>query len=213
MSGGCGQCGRNESALQVRRRQSTNIGEEYEQLRANPRECRQLEVPAGRDLVLSEMRGDCMELEVRAEPASDQPFGVKVRRSPGAEESTAILYDPGKRVIRIDLARSSLDKKVVYHRYVQNYGGRNDTPKQNPLVQAQEAPFELPNSEPLTLRIFIDRSILEVFVNNRLCLVQRVFPTRTDSVGIALFSADGKTTFPSVKAWQMSPIKIAPLEK
>jgi beta-fructofuranosidase len=76
------------------------------------------------------------------------------------------------------------------------------------LVTAQEAPFELKASEPLRLRIFLDRTILEVFANDRQCLTQRIYPTRADSMGVSLFSTDGKAAFTSVRAWDMAEIEV-----
>jgi len=45
----------------------------------------------------------------------------------------------------------------------------------------QEAPFELEDGETLKLRIFIDKSVLEVFANGRQCITQRLYPSRKDS--------------------------------
>ena len=45
----------------------------------------------------------------------------------------------------------------------------------------QAAPFRLAEGEALELRVFIDRSVIEVFANRRQCLTQRVYPTRADS--------------------------------
>jgi beta-fructofuranosidase len=36
------------------------------------------------------------------------------------------------------------------------------------------------------LRIFVDRSILEVFANDRVSITTRIYPTRRDSLGVAL---------------------------
>ncbi|MHC4645691.1 MAG: GH32 C-terminal domain-containing protein [Planctomycetota bacterium] len=47
----------------------------------------------------------------------------------------------------------------------------------------QEAPFELAPNELLKLHVFLDRSIMEVFVNGRQCITQRLYPTRDDSDG------------------------------
>jgi beta-fructofuranosidase len=185
---------------------------EYEALRSRPRKHQNVKVPAGKDVLLKDVSGDCIELRVKIEPGSDKPFGVKVRRNPDGKEETTISYDPKKKRIRIDLIKSSLDKTVEYPTYVQNYGGKNGTPKQNPSVTAQEAPFELKADELLQLRIFIDRSIMEVFVNDRQCLTQRIFPTRPDSVGVALFSTDGKAVFTSAEAWDMAPITVQALD-
>ena len=52
-------------------------------------------------------------------------------------------------------------------------------------------PLQLEEDELLRLHVFIDRSILEVFANGRLCLTSRIYPTRSDSTGIGLFAAGG----------------------
>ncbi|MDX1702325.1 MAG: GH32 C-terminal domain-containing protein, partial [Melioribacteraceae bacterium] len=57
----------------------------------------------------------------------------------------------------------------------------------------------------LDLHIFIDRSVLEVFVNNMLCLTHRIYPTREDSKGIVLFSNGGKIEVPELNAWKLHP--------
>ena len=69
----------------------------------------------------------------------------------------------------------------------------------------QHAPLVLDQDEALQLRIFIDRSIVEVFANGRQCLTQRVYPSRPDSCGVALFAA-GDTVVGSVDIWQMRSI-------
>lgn len=56
----------------------------------------------------------------------------------------------------------------------------------------QEAPFGLEGGEPIELRIYLDRSILEVYPNRRQCVTQRIFPLRVDSLGVALFARGGR---------------------
>jgi beta-fructofuranosidase len=80
----------------------------------------------------------------------------------------------------------------------------------NPDVTLQEAPFELKPGEMLDLRIYLDRTMLEVFANGRQCLTQRIYPTRPDSLGVALFSTGGEAAFDSVEAWDMAPTKFTP---
>jgi beta-fructofuranosidase len=74
----------------------------------------------------------------------------------------------------------------------------------NPAVPVQEAPLALPPGEPLRLRVFLDRSIIEVFANGRQCLTQHVYPTRADSLGIAFASEGAATTVRRVRAWPMA---------
>ena len=78
-------------------------------------------------------------------------------------------------------------------------------PENKRVVTAQEAPFELLPGESLKLRIFLDRSVLEVFANERQCVTQRIYPTRGDSLGVTLFSRDGSVDVKSLDAWDMAP--------
>ena len=107
-------------------------------------------------------------------------MGVKVRCSPDGEEQTTIAYDVRKRLIEIEAHGSGED--------------------------AQEAPFELPAGEPLELRIFLDRSVLEVFANRRQCVTHRNYPARDDSLGIRLFTQGAQIHLQSVDIWDMQPV-------
>ena len=74
----------------------------------------------------------------------------------------------------------------------------------NPVTE-QKAPFSLHPGEALRLRVFLDRSILEVYANERQALVQRIDPTREDSLGIAIFANGGPATLVALDAWDIAP--------
>lgn len=172
--------------------------EELEQLRTNPRSRSSITVKAGAPVVLGDVRGDSLELDLTIRPGSARRFGLRVRRSPAGEEETVIVFDFVAGTLRIDVAKASLDKEIVYRTFVMK-------PGENPTVTAQEAPFSLTKGELLTLRVFLDRSILEVFANRRQCLTQRIYPTRPDSLGVALFAEGGDAEVESLAAWDMAP--------
>ena len=65
------------------------------------------------------------------------------------------------------------------------------------------APLQLKPGEDIRLRIFVDRSIVEVFANERQAVVKQHDYAQGD-VGVCLFSQGGKMMVPEVKAWQMS---------
>ena len=69
----------------------------------------------------------------------------------------------------------------------------------------EAGPFELKPGEPLKLRVFVDKSVVEVFANNRQAVMRRIYPTSTDSQGVVLFSKGGLTKVPTLKAWDMMP--------
>ena len=134
--------------------------------------------------LLEVVRGDCLEIIATIEPGTATSCGLKVRCSPQDEEHTLILYDHTAGHVCIDRERSSLDPTVV--RGID--GGA----------------FVLGPEEPLALHVFLDRSIVEVYVNGRACLTERIYPSRPDSLGIDLVAHGGRATVLSVDIWDVS---------
>lgn len=171
---------------------------EIETLRANPQKRENIAVAAGSEIALDGISGDSMEIALTVTPKDAREFGIKVRCSPNEWEQTAITCDLEKKCLRIDMSKSTLDPRVKYRECCM-YGGNN------PEVSAQEAPFELAPGEPLQLRIFLDHSMLEVFANSRQCLTQPIYPTRSDSRSVILFSRAGDVLVDSLDSWEMTP--------
>jgi beta-fructofuranosidase len=157
---------------------------ELQQLRYNPRIRQHLVVPADSELQLDEIRSNSLELAVEMMPGPVGQCGVQVCCSPGGEEQTVVGYRVSDHQLIVDTRRSSLKE-----------GTR--------VVEA--APFVLRPGEPLQLRVFVDKSIVEVFANDRQAVVRRIYPSRPDSLGVALFSEGGETRVRSVAAWEMAP--------
>ena len=70
----------------------------------------------------------------------------------------------------------------------------------------ETAPVYLESGEPLKLRVFVDRSVVEVFVNGKQCIAVRVYPGREDSVGLSLRSQGRDALLKSLDAWRMKSI-------
>jgi beta-fructofuranosidase len=172
--------------------------EELDALRLNHRRFEGMRIAPGADVALDAVSGDCIELRVIIDPQGAAQCGVKVRCSPDGREETAIAYDAHSKALRIDFANSSLDE-TGRPSFVDFEGGDN-----NPYVTAQEPPFALKPGEALEMRIYLDRSMLEVFANGRQCLTQRIYPTLEESVGVSLFSIGGETAVAAVDAWDMA---------
>jgi sucrose-6-phosphate hydrolase SacC (GH32 family) len=64
-------------------------------------------------------------------------------------------------------------------------------------------PFELKDGEDLSLRVFVDKSMVEVFANDRQAAVAW-HEYEPQDVHVALFSKGGDTTVKSVIAWNMN---------
>ncbi|MDQ1328111.1 MAG: hypothetical protein QG641_1396 [Candidatus Poribacteria bacterium] len=158
--------------------------EELEILRYNPRKIENFTIKANTELNMKDIHGDSLELNIEMIPYSAKQFGVKVFCSPDGEEQTIIFYDSVEKKLKIDTAKSGL----------------GEGPK-----SVEGGPFELKPYESLKLRVFVDKSVVEVFANDRQGVMRRVYPTRKDSRGVVLFSCDGDTKVKSIEAWDMAP--------
>jgi len=68
-----------------------------------------------------------------------------------------------------------------------------------------EAPFALKAGEDLTLRVFLDKNLVEVFANDRQAAVYAQEQIR-ENPNIRLFATGGDAAVKSVKAWSMKTI-------
>ena len=69
----------------------------------------------------------------------------------------------------------------------------------------EAGPFELGADETLKLQVFVDKSVVEVFVNDRQAVMRRIYPSRADSLGVKLFSKGAPATVKKLQAWEMMP--------
>ena len=147
-----------------------------------------------------------MELALQAMIPRDGLFGVMVRMTPDGQEQTSIIVDTSAHTLAVDTTQSNLRADIYQPFPVVGGDSHKD-------VRVQTAPFTLDPDEPLQLRVFLDRSILEIYANSRQCVTQRIYPTRPDSLSVALFSRRGTTTVLWVDAWDMAATNAHALEE
>jgi beta-fructofuranosidase len=73
-------------------------------------------------------------------------------------------------------------------------------------LDTQIAPLILGEAEPLTLHIFYDRSVIEIFANQRVCLTSRIYPLRPDSRGISVAASGASGLLDSLDVWELDAI-------
>lgn len=183
---------------------------ELEALRLNPRSLPAgTRVDSGAHLPLPDISGDTLELAIELElDDPGQRVSLYVRQSPDGAENTGVVYDGAAGTLAVDLSRSSLDSSIIYPYYRAASRQVPLLPEHEQTVQAQVAPFQLREGERLELRLFLDRSILEVFANGRQCITQRIYPTRSDSTQVSLGAENGGITIRSFEAWDMAPTQV-----
>jgi len=189
---------------------------ELEALRRDHHRLTDVRLAAGCELPLEQIRGDCLEFCVELSPGRAEEVGVLVRCSPDGAERTMIAYNPSQGTLRIDTSASSLSGDVV-RPWPCPWGVMYDDPLETRVlphhdspvpiadVAVQVAPLILSQDEMLRLRVFLDRSILEVFANGRQCLTQRIYPSRGDSLGAGVFARGEDAHLVRLDAWRMGP--------
>jgi beta-fructofuranosidase len=74
-------------------------------------------------------------------------------------------------------------------------------------VAGTEVPVDLGEERKTTkLHVFLDKSVMEVFINDGRASVTRVNYPGEEDLGIAVFSENGCVTLKSLDVWQMKPI-------
>ena len=109
--------------------------------------------------ILPGIAGDTIELRAEIDPGSADEAGLKLRCDLDGEEETVLTWERGSSRIRLDVSRSSADPEFV---------GRDP----------QVADLDHDPDRPLLLRIFLDRSVVEVFAGDRVLLTKRIYPQR-----------------------------------
>ena len=174
---------------------------DIESLRRDHRRLEEMKLPANQEIVLKNIRGNAMEIIAEIDPGDAPMVEMNVLRSPNGEERTRIMFfknrgyqdwsqerrSPPSSLITIDSSYSSSLPDVL-----------SRPPETAPVFMGQK--------ETLKLRVFVDRSVVEVFVNGRQCIAIRVYPGREDSIGVSLRSQGQEATLKSLDAWQMKNI-------
>ncbi|PHX73890.1 MAG: hypothetical protein CK547_06080 [Chitinophagaceae bacterium] len=156
---------------------------ELEALRMNKSVASAISVASGSEVKLKKMTSDLMELEIIFQPNASNQYGIKLGISDDGREETVIYYDNSDKKLKFDTRKSGL-----------SYGTK--------IIE--EAPLELKDGEPLVLRIFIDKSVIEVFANDRQAIARMVYPT-LGGKGARIFSTSKSIQVKSINTWELSP--------
>ncbi|GIX00156.1 MAG: hypothetical protein KatS3mg111_3488 [Pirellulaceae bacterium] len=156
--------------------------EEIERLRFHPRHQADISLAADSEWSWEEVSGNSLELRVVFDTESSQRCGLKVCCSPDGAEQTLVYYDALEKKLKVDTTKSSL---------------------RDGAKTVEAGPFALAEGEPLELRVFVDKSVVEVFANGRQAVMRRIYPSRGDSVGVKCFAAGGTARVVRADAWEM----------
>ena len=74
------------------------------------------------------------------------------------------------------------------------------------VLRVNETVVELPDREQVTLRVFLDRTVMEVFVNDGERAITQVAYADAANLDVWLYAEGGAAVFEDVRAWEMGSI-------
>jgi len=128
-----------------------------------------------------DIQGRQVELQVTVRLGDADAVELGVLETPDGEERTPIRYTATSDVV-VDRTHASTDPQAT-------------TDSQRMTVTPYDA--------PLSLHVFVDGSIVEVFANERQCLTSRVYPESAAATGISLSAVGGSATVTDLDCWEL----------
>lgn len=143
-----------------------------------------IELSATETFLHSESQNDCLEILAEFVLSQDCEFGLRVCYASDGREQTSIVYQSALHQVSVEREQSSIYADV-------------DREDSSMVIEADEV---------LKLHVFLDRSVLEVFVNGRYYLASRVYPKHRDSIALELFTREGDVLVRLLDIWHMASI-------
>ena len=140
------------------------------------------------DQVMGDL-GRAVELDVTIDGGVQHgTFGVTLAAAPDGSEITRFYYDAATREVVLDKSRSTLGKDG-----------------EGPVI-LRGAYDVAAFGTPRNFHIYVDHSVVDVFINNAATAAFRIYPTGKESTQFGLMSSEPVTA--AVKAWALDPAPI-----
>lgn len=160
--------------------------EEIKSLRINGKDMGNVPVGANSAAKLSGFPGDSFDMEIvvkASELNKAKQVGVVVREDNAAGEKTTLYYDFATKELVFDSRASGKEGRPALER----------------------APLTLSAGEDLTLRVLVDKSVVEIYANDKQAICRRVYPSDPKAaLGVSLWNG-GKASYKArVSVWEMA---------
>ncbi|TKC62605.1 glycoside hydrolase family 32 protein [Pedobacter hiemivivus] len=127
------------------------------------------------------------EVVAQVRPNKSKQFGFVLHKNPDGSEYTKIYYDVDAKELVVDQRHSSTKKGI-------------------PLRIKKDA-FALDTSKPVGFHVFVDGSVVEIFINDQHALTTRIFPSKEQSNQAEIFS-EGDSIQIKAEVWAIRPAVI-----
>lgn len=131
---------------------------------------------------LEKIQSDQFEIELELDISNTKAAGLKLLKDPTNREETTIFYHNESKTVHIDRERSSENLEIE-----KGVQGGNMTLENNILK----------------LQLFVDKSIVEAYVNNKKSISSRVFPTLDQSKGLEVYGIEGEPFVRMLRVWSI----------
>lgn len=132
--------------------------------------------------------GKAVEIDCEFNVSDASKIGFNVRKSGG--NFISIYYSPASNKITVDARNAA---RLI-----------NDAGIYDGLYESI-IPQNISYGATMRIHIFIDHSIMDIFLNNKYAFSIRIFPTDSEASDIDVFSEGGSTHFGKLQIWKLDP--------
>ncbi len=151
-------------------------------LRGQGNSFKEIKIEPGKSFQLSNGRHQ-LEIEAIISIKDAKKIGFIIGKHPEGKEYSKLYYDVVNKQFVVDQTKSSLNKNI-------------------PLA-TRTGDYSFNTAKKLNIRMFIDGSVVEVFVNDEAAFTTRIFPLLKESNHVELFTEGGSTIAEKVSVWEM----------
>ena len=127
--------------------------------------------------------GQQLEIVATLRPNTSSRFGLWLGKNEANGEATKLLFDLRQGELVIDHTTSSREEMI--------------------RKRVEKGTLDLSPTEPIELRLFIDGSVIEGFINDRLAFTTRIFPQFESSNQVEVFAEDGTLGVDRIEVWKL----------
>ncbi len=162
---------------------------ELEKLRGKNYNYKNLNVGTNQTNFLTQGKGRQIEIRAKIATQNAARMGFVIAQSADGSEKTSVYYDFISNYLTVDRNNSSTNQSV-------------------PRGQ-MGLPYAVNQGDTLDLHIFLDGSVLEVFLNEDIVISTHIFPAGAQSIGVDAFSQGGTANFLNTDVWIMKDMTDA----
>lgn len=134
---------------------------------------------------LADISGNQLEMNFEIDVKDASLFKIQVLASDDKTEHTDLIFDIKNSRIKFD------------RRFSTTLDAQKDV---------QEAYYKFNKYDPLRINIFLDHSIIEVFVDQLVVFSGRIYPSNKQNIGVDFVVTEGSTNILQLDAWQLKSL-------